>query len=148
MFSQVVQFHAVPVVDIYVLFLRHGKVLVVVQPFGVAYRLVELQFASELALAPVHGRDVTLASSQKQFAPVAAVVANVRSQVIELQIEALLCRRHAHFCHDGLLREFPRLFQLVLCFEKSARVLQQDLGVFCLDRRILVLFFELLQVAP
>lgn len=78
-FPQAVQLDAVAVVYVDVLFLRDGKVLVVVQPLDVPDHLAQLQLAAQLALAPVHGRDVALSACQQQLPPVPRVLACIRS---------------------------------------------------------------------
>lgn len=61
---------AVPVVDVDVLLLRHGKELVVMQPLDVPDRLAQLNLAAQLSFSPVHRRDMALAPTEQQLSSV------------------------------------------------------------------------------
>jgi hypothetical protein len=64
-------FDAVPVVDVDVLLLRHGKELVVVQPLDVSNRLAQLNLTAQLSFPPVHRRDMALPPTEQQLSSVA-----------------------------------------------------------------------------
>lgn len=147
-FPQVVQLHAVAVVDVNRLLLRHGKVLIVVQPLDVPDCLAQLYLTTQLPLPPVKRRNVTLPAPYQQLPPVARVVAQVRTQPVEAQIEALLGRLNRDALGDLILPRLVRPLELALGLQEPGLVLVQDLGVLGLERRILVLLLQLSQRPP
>lgn len=146
MLLQAVNLHPVAVVYVDVFLLGNGKHLVIVQPLGIPHGLAELQFAPKLPIPPVHCRDMALPPRQQEIPSVSCVVADIRAQVVQLQLKALLGRLNRHVVLDVALADLVRPLQLRLRLDEAPLVLEQDLRVFRLQRRILVLVLQHLQV--
>ncbi|KAH0046417.1 BING4CT-domain-containing protein, partial [Aureobasidium melanogenum] len=95
-------------VDIFLL--GDGEELVVVKPLCIAHCLAELQLTAQLSLPPVHGGDMTFATSQQHVHTVACVVDIVRAHAIQPQLESFLCRLNANLTLNLILSDFPAVF--------------------------------------
>ncbi len=129
MLLEAVELDAIGVVDVDVLLLGHGKELVVVEEAGVPDGLAQLQLAPQLALAPVHGRDVALPPSQNEVPAVSAVLAHIRPQRVKLELKFLLCHVDADLPLDVVLAHLVGPLELRLGLQESRRVFEQDLGL-------------------
>jgi hypothetical protein len=145
--GQAVQLDTVPVVDVDVVLLRNGEELVVVQPPRVPDGLPQLQLAPKLAFPPVHRGDVALAPRQQQLPAISRVLCDVGAELVKLEVEALLCGGDSDFGHDVALSHLVGPLELAFGLEEAGGVLEEDLGVACLEGGGLVLVFEALQVS-
>lgn len=145
MLVQTVQLDTSMIVYVDVFLLRDGEVLVVMQPFGVANRLSQLQLTTQFACSPVHRRNMTLSSRKQQVSAIPRIVCTIRSHVLQLQLEALLGCLDANILFDLILTDLVRPLQLPFRLDESGLILEQDLRILGLQRRIFVLGLDRLE---
>jgi hypothetical protein len=62
------------IVDVGVLFLGDGKILVVMQPFGVTNCLIQMQFAAGLPSTPFTCRNMTFSPGKQKTSAIPSIV--------------------------------------------------------------------------
>ena len=133
---QVVNLDTAVIVDVDILFLGDSEVLVVVQPLSIPHSLTELQFTSQLATPPVHGRNMSLPASEQKILSVPGVILNIWPEAVELQLKSFLRSLDTNVACNVALSDLVCLFQLVLGLQESRRVFQKNFSILCLERRI------------
>src|SRR4051812_17307585 len=148
MFPQAMKLHTIRVVNVDILLLRDRKVLVVVKPAGITYRLAQLQFTPELPLSPIHRRNMAFPPRQQQVPPISRIVAHIWPKILQLQLKPLLHRLDGDTLLNLILADLVRALELGFGLEESAGVLQKDLGLLGPERGSLVLVLEGREVPP
>lgn len=142
---QAVELNTVVVVNVGILLLCDGKELVVVQPARITDSFSQLKLAAQLALTPVHRRNMALPSGQQQIASVASIIRAVRSSLRQSQLEAFLRRLQSDAVLDLILSDLVSPLELSFGLQKSSLMLEKNLCILGLQNRILVSVFLLLE---
>lgn len=94
------------VVDVGVLFLRGREEELIVQEAHVARRLTDLHLTHQLALAPVHHRQVAACTAEQHVAPVPSKVHTVGPELWQAQVKRLA--RSADLCKREMVTSVAR----------------------------------------
>jgi hypothetical protein len=144
-FAETMNLNTSVIVDVSVLFLGKGKILVVMQPFGITNRLVQMQFAAWLASSPFTRCNMTFSPSQEEASAIPRVICSVRAHV-KLELDRLLCLLNAHGPPYLILADFVGTLQLAFWLQKAFLGFEQDLRILRPQYRVFVFGLNPLEV--